>query len=94
MDKSRGSIDLLTKEKILKEIDNGVEYSIIMSKYKLKSSANVSMIKKRRKEIENALKSSILSPLRKSLKSSPYENIDRGLKNFISNCNNKGRSYI
>ena len=55
MDKSRGSIDLLTKHKILKEIDARVEYSITMAKYKLKSSANVSMIKKRRKEIEDAL---------------------------------------
>ena len=54
MDKSRGSINLLTKEKILKEIDAAVDYSIIMAKYKLKSSANVSMIKKRGKEIEDA----------------------------------------
>ena len=55
MNKSRGTINLLTKEKILKEIDAGVDYSIIMAKYKLKSSANVSMIKKRGKEIEEAL---------------------------------------
>ena len=55
MNKSRGTINLLTKEKILKEIDAGVDYSIIMAKYKLKSSANVSMIKKRGKEIEDAL---------------------------------------
>ena len=54
-DQSRGSISLLTKEKILKEIDAAVDYSIIMAKYKLKSSANVSMIKKRGKEIEDAL---------------------------------------
>ena len=45
MDKSRGSINLLTK--ILKEIDAGVDYSIIMARYKLKSTANVSMIRKR-----------------------------------------------
>ena len=55
MDKSRGSINLLTKEKILKEIDAGVDYSIIMAKYKLKSSAHVSMIKKREKAIDDAL---------------------------------------
>ena len=55
MDKSRGSVNLLTKERILKEIDAGVEFPIIMAKYKLKSSANVSMIKKRRNETEDAL---------------------------------------
>ena len=55
MDKSRGSINLLTKERILKEIDAGVHYSIIMAKYILKSSANVSMIKKRGKENQEAL---------------------------------------
>ena len=32
MDKTRGSIDLITKEKILKGIDAVVEYSIIMPK--------------------------------------------------------------
>ena len=52
MDLSRGSIDLLSKEKILKEIDAGVDSCIIMAKYKLKSSANVSMIKKRRKRLK------------------------------------------
>ena len=35
MDKSQESIDLLTKEKKLREIDAGVEYSIILAKYKL-----------------------------------------------------------
>ena len=33
MDKSRGSIALIIKEKILKEIDADVVYSIIMVKY-------------------------------------------------------------
>ena len=46
MDKSPGSINLLSKKKI-KKIDAGVDYSIIMAKYKFKSSANVLMIKKR-----------------------------------------------
>ena len=55
MDKSRGTINLLTKVKILKEIDAGVYYSIIMAKYKLNISANVSLIKKSGKEIEDAL---------------------------------------
>ena len=31
MEKSGGSINLLTKDKILKEIDAGVDYSIIMA---------------------------------------------------------------
>ena len=44
MDKSPESINLLTKEKILKEIDAGVNNSIIMALYKFKSSANVWMI--------------------------------------------------
>ena len=55
MEKSPGSINLLTKEKKLKKIDAGVDYSINMAQYKLKSSANVLMIKKRGKEIEDAL---------------------------------------
>ena len=55
MEKSRRSINLLSKEKILKEIDAGVDYSIIIAKYKLKSSANVSIISKRDKEIKDAL---------------------------------------
>ena len=55
IDKSRGSNNLITKEKKLKEIAAGVDYSIVMAKYKLKSSTNVSMIKKRGKEIRDAL---------------------------------------
>ena len=31
MEKSRGSINLLIKEKILEGIDDGVDYSIIMA---------------------------------------------------------------
>ena len=53
MDKSRECIDLLAKEKILKEIDTVVEYLIIMANNKLKSSANVSMMKIKRKENDN-----------------------------------------
>ena len=55
IDKSRASFNLLTKERILKEIDARVHYSIIMAKYILKSSANVSMIKKRGKDTEDEL---------------------------------------
>ena len=55
MRQKSGAQNFVNKIKILKEIDDGVNYSIIMAKYKLKSSANVSMIKKRGKEIEDAL---------------------------------------
>ncbi len=46
------------------------------------------MIKKRRNKIEEALKTTS-SPL-KTLKPTKYENIDKALKAFISNANNKG----
>ena len=46
---------VVKKEKILKEIHTRVDYFIIMAKYKLKSSANVSVIKKRGEKIEDAL---------------------------------------
>jgi hypothetical protein len=83
------AIDLITKAKILKDVDNGVDYNVIMAKYNLKARANISMIKKRRNKIEEALKTTS-SPLKKTLKPTKYENIDKALKAFISNANNKG----
>jgi hypothetical protein len=68
------AIDLITKAKILKDVDNGVDYNVIMNKYSLKSKANISMIKKRRNKIEDALKISS-SPLRKTIKPTIYDNM-------------------
>ena len=57
------------------------------AKYKLKNSSNISEIWKNRDKYLSAYSNPIGSPLRKTLKSTKLIDIDKGLVNFISNCN-------
>ena len=67
MENNKKSIYLLIKQKILIDIDAGLEYSLIAAKYDLNSPNSVAIIKKNLANTEKAIKGCNLSPLRKTL---------------------------
>ena len=85
----RQSFDIDTKKKILDEIEKGTPYSVIQTDFNLKSYSNISEIKRNKAKILESYNSND-SPLRKSLKKTKFETIDKSLFNFINNCNDKG----
>ena len=64
-------------------------YIKTLNKFKLKNITHVFQISKNKDKILQDF-SSLYSPFRKSAKKTIYENVDRGLKNLITNCNNMG----
>jgi hypothetical protein len=84
----RKSISLQDKQNIIREVDNGTPYSQIVQKYGLKNVANISMIVKRREQYINIEQSYLTQ--RKTLKTAKYENIDKKLLEYISDCYRSG----
>ena len=86
----RSSISLKTKLKIIKDINNDVSYEVIKNRYGLKSSANITTIWARRDAYLDNFNNKNLNLSIKTIKKTKYQDIDKGLLNFIANCNNKG----
>jgi hypothetical protein len=86
--RKRVSIDLETKYKISQEVEKE-KYDDIASRFGLKGKSNVSeIVRKKDKIIEEYEKTT--SSQRKSLKTTRYKDVEDGLINFITNCNNQG----
>ena len=86
----RQAISIEEIKKIIEDIKGGVDYDKIKVKYKLKNSSNVCEIWKKGDKYLAAYVNPVGSPLRKTLKSTKYMDIDKGLVNFISNYNSRG----
>ena len=80
------SISIENKVKIIEAVNEGVSYPTIIHDYGLNSSSNISMILKNKEKYLAAYKSSVGSPLRRTLKECKYKHIDEGLRNFIAGC--------
>ena len=86
---SRIGIDLETKVKIIRAVENNEPRSNLMKIYNLKNPSNISEIMKK-KEKYLADYAECHSPFRKSSKKTKFENIDKGLVNFIKQMTNDG----
>jgi hypothetical protein len=87
--RSRNSIDLDKKFKIIQLVEKKVPYNEIMQKHGLKNLANISRIMQQKEKIIKAYEEGFNSK-RKNLKTTPYGQVEESLKQFISNCNNNG----
>lgn len=90
----RQSIDLETKYKVIKDVENKVERKTILENYGLKDSANITRILKNKEKIIKAYEESNVSTSRKHLKTTPYPEMDKYLINVISQCNSQGISVL
>ena len=86
--RKREGISLQTKYAIIQAVEEKQKYSEIMKKFGLKSKANISRIMEKKKEIKDAFEQNI-NCQRKTLKTSPFEEVEIKLKNFIFKCNEK-----
>lgn len=85
----RDAITIMTKKEIIDDVEAGMKYDKIKEKYGLKYTSNVSrIIKEKSKWLAEFEKES--SPFRKTTKTTKYENIDKGIRNFVINCNKTG----
>lgn len=89
--RKRVSITLETKYKIIQLIDQKVSNEDILKKFRneIRDTYNISKIKKNRKDIVSAYESSTSTKV-KSLKTSKYPDIEKGLLEFILKCNTIG----
>lgn len=85
----RIGIDLDTKVKIIRAVENNEPRNLIMKTYNLKNPSNISEIMKK-KDKYLADYAECQSPFRKSSKKTKFESIDKGLINFISQMNSNG----
>jgi hypothetical protein len=88
--KAKKSISIEIKKQAIDDVVTGISYDAIMQKYKLKNKSNISQIMSKKDIYLNAYNNKSESPLRKTLKTTKYSNIDTGLTNFITNCNKSG----
>ncbi|CAF0833929.1 unnamed protein product [Brachionus calyciflorus] len=76
-------------ELIIDDVEYGLKYAEIKEKYGFKNISNISrIVKEKSKWIAEFEKDS--SPLRKTTKTTKYTNIDKGIRNFVFNCNSSG----
>jgi hypothetical protein len=86
----KNGISLKYKKSIIDDINANISYDVIQHKYNLKNKSNISEIWKHRVKYLTAYKDPYASPLNKSLKTTKLKQIDNGLTNFITNCNQQG----
>ena len=86
----KNGICLQIKKEIIDKVEANVSYDLIMEQYALKNKSNISQIIKNKGKYLAAYNESLSSPLRKTLKSTKFKQIDNGLKAFIANCNQSG----
>ncbi|CAF0867062.1 unnamed protein product [Brachionus calyciflorus] len=86
----RMGIDIYTKKQILEEVEKGTSYKVIREKFNLKHSSNICQIIKNKDKVLRRFQNLDTPFNRKTLKTTKYENIDTGLKQFISNCEQNG----
>ena len=85
----RDAINILLKKNVIEDADNGMKYTQIKDKYGLKHVSNITrIVKERSKWLAEFDKDA--SPLRKTTKTTKYANIDKGIRNFVTNCNSSG----
>ncbi len=72
----RKSIDLKTKYDILIDVENKIDYKVIVDKYNLKNKSNISQIVSEKEKIKSAFESGLHKTDRKKLRKSKYEEID------------------
>ena len=88
--KKKNGISLKDKKSIIDDINANISYDVIQHKYNLKNKSNISEIWKHREKYLAAHNDPYASPLNKSLKTTKLKQIDNGLTNFITNCNQQG----
>jgi hypothetical protein len=81
--RKREGIDLKTKYEILQDIERGIDYSLIVSKYSLKSKTNVSRIKEQKEVIEKAFESGESNSKRKILRRPKFSDIDEAVIKWL-----------
>lgn len=86
----KDSITILTKIMIIKDCESGMSREEIRLKYNLKSVNNISRIMINKQKFLEAYEKCDLSPMRKTLKKTKYEQIDQGLVQFIRKFNKRG----
>ena len=86
----KNAITIDQKKGIIDNFAAEIAYDKIKEKYKLKSSANICTIYAKREKYLAAYRNVNASPLRKTLKTTKFETIDKNLKNFVLNCAKDG----
>ena len=86
--RKREAISLETKYAVIRAVEENQKYSEIMKKFGLKNKANISRILKRKSDIKKNFEEN-KNCKRKTLKTTPFENVEIELKNFLTVCNNK-----
>jgi len=89
-EKTKHSISIDTKKQVIDDVIGGISYDVIMEKFKFKNKSNISQIMSKKDYYLQAYNNKSASPLRKTLKTTKNINIDVGLTNFITNCNQNG----
>ena len=88
MPPERENLTLKSKVQVIRDIESGMNYNDIVSKYRLKNKSNVTIIKNQKKEILNAFSSR--STGCKSLKTAKYPILDTRLIRFMDDMTSKG----